>query len=289
LNLPEHINQAVIPLRMLYLFCRVIVLVISGLSFCQATERSTISEPVVVEATGEASGSDLDSPREICSRAKTEAQRSAIEQATGVFIRSHTIVSNSQIAEDLIHSQVSGRIDRLETLHEERSLSGCRVRIRALVHPLFPDSQGAIQVKAALSRTLLRAGEEVELQYQTNRDGYVYLFVIAADGSVTQLLPNSEIRDNKVHAGRNYLFPPLNSKIRLKALLQQETIKTGADERIKIIVTFKPEPLLERGFQEGFAVFDAGSTALVSDLLKRLSQLSLADWGEVTLEYRITP
>lgn len=249
----------------------------------------TVSEPVLVEATGEATGSDLDAPREVCSRAKAEAQRSAIEQAVGAFIRSHTVVSNSQIAEDLIHSQVSGRIDRLETMQEERTLSGCRVRIRALIRPQYPDAREAIQIKAALSRTMLRAGEEVELQYQVNKNGYLYLFVVAADGSVTQLLPNNELRDNKVQAGKPYLFPPLDSKIRLKALLQKETAKTGADERIKIIVTHQPEPLLERGFQEGFAVFDAGSTALVSDLLKRLSQLSLADWGEATLEYRITP
>jgi hypothetical protein len=274
---------------MLNLFCRVLFVVISSLSLCQAAERLTISEPVVIEATGEASGSDLDSPREICSRAKTEAQRSAIEQAVGTFIRSHTIVSNGQIAEDLIHAQVNGRIGRLETMHEERALSRCRVRIRALVYPEFPDAREAIQVKAALSRSLLRAGEDVELQYQVNRNGYVYLFVVAEDGSVTQLLPNSEIRDNRVQAGTSYVFPQRASRIHLKAFLQKDTATTGADERIKIIVTHKPEPLLERGFQEGFAVFDAGSTALVSDLLKRLSQLPLTDWGEATLEYRITP
>lgn len=265
--------------------CLVLVVAVCSPSFAVAA----VEPPLLVEAIGEAAGSDLESPREVCSRARAEAQRSAIEQAVGTFVRSHTIVSNSQLADDLILTQVRGRIERLELVQEERTLAGCRVRVTALVRPVYPNSADAIQIKAALTRAELRAGDELGIQYQANREGYVYLFVIAADGSVTQLLPNNQLRDNRIRPGESQLFPPLGSGIRLKAQLQQATKATGTEERVKIIVTRQPEPLLERGFQEGFAVYDAASTALVSDLLKRLTQLDPTDWGEMTLEYRIAP
>lgn len=256
---------------------------------CWSFPVMAVEPALQVEAVGEAAGSDLESPREVCNRAKAEAQRSAIEQAVGTFVRSHTVVTNSQLADDLIMTQVRGKLERLEQLQEDRTLSRCRVRIKALIRPVYPDLRSAIQIKAALSRSELRSGDELSIQFQTNRDGYVYLFVIAADSSVTQLLPNANIRDNAVRAGEMRSFPPAASGIRLTAQLQQAALKSGAEERVKIIVTRRPEPLLERGFQEGFAVYDGSSTALISDLLKRLGQLEPADWGEATLEYRIAP
>jgi len=248
-------------------------------------------KPILIEVNGEAVGSDLDSPREVCERAKIEAQRSALEQAVGSFIRSHTIVSNSQLAEDLIYARVRGRIERFEVLGQERLAvsNGCRVKIRCLVKPVYPQAADFIQVKAALSRTELREGDEVSVQYQMDRDSYVYLFVVAADNSVTQLLPNSEQLNNRVLARQMYQFPPLGTSARLKAALLPGNKAGGAVERVKVIATRHKEPLLERGFQEGFAVYDAKGTGLMSDLLKRLNQLEPADWGEATLEYRILP
>jgi len=248
-------------------------------------------QPVWVNASGEAEGSDLESPREVCERAKAEAQRSALELAVGTFVRSHTIVSNIQLAEDLIYAGVRGKIERLEVLKQERTPAGngCRVHIRAVVRPVYPDAQNSIQVKVAMTRTAVREGDEIGIQYQVNRDSHVYLFVISADNSVTQLLPNSRMPENRAVAQRQYLFPPADSGIRLKAALLPGSRKSGAEERIKIIATSQPEPLLERAFQEGFAVYDAQSTGLMSDLLKRLNQLEPADWGEATVEYRIVP
>ena len=42
------------------------------------------------------------------------------------------------------------------------------------------------------------------------------------------------------------------------------------------------------GFQEGmFKVYDAKSTGMISDLVKRLNQLEPADWAEAAAVYRI--
>ncbi len=249
------------------------------------------NQPVTVEAAGEAVGSDLESPRELCERAKADAQRAAIEQAVGTFISSHTLISNGQLADDLIFARVRGAIEQLEILKQERGSvdHSCRVRIRASIRPVYPTAQDAVSIKAALSRSSVKDGDEISVTMQVNRDSYLYIFVISADNSVTQLLPNSEITTNITKAGQLYLFPPSESSIRLKTSLLPQFITTGATEKMKIIATSKPEQLLEKGFQEGFAVYDAKSTGLVSDLLRRLNQLDPADWGETTLVYTIAP
>ena len=272
--------------KILNLLLIAIFLITTQLSLYAAEEK-----PLWVDTSGEAAGSDLESPREVCERAKSEAQRSALEIAVGTFVRSHTIVSNSQLAEDLIYARVRGRIERMEVQKQElnSASNGCRVWIKALVNPILPATQECIRIKAALNRTELREGDEVIIQYQVDRNSHVYLFIIAADNSVTQLLPNSEKRENSAVAKQQYQFPPDGSGIRLKAALLPETRKSGAVERVKLIATKQIEPLLEKGFQEGFAVYDSKSTGLMSDLLRRLNQLDPADWGELSLEYKILP
>jgi Domain of unknown function (DUF4384) len=261
-----------------------IFMILACPALCYAAEQ-----PLVLEVSGEASGSELESPAEVCQRARNQAQRAAIEQAVGTFVSSFTLVSNSQLADDLILTQVRGRLESAEVLQEERSLAGCRVRLKAKVLPVYPDSGELIQINSSLSRSALKDGEELSISYQLSRDGYVYIFVVAADNSVTQLLPNREMTQNFARGGERFVFPPQFGSLKLNAHLLPAFKQSGADERVKLIVTRNPEPILERGFQEGFAVYDAKSTALVSDLLKRLSQLAPADWGEVTMEYRIQP
>ncbi|MBU4393351.1 MAG: hypothetical protein KJ920_13030, partial [Actinobacteria bacterium] len=98
-------------------------------------------KPVWVEATGEAYLGEIDTPKEVKDRARRDAQKNALEKAVGVFIKSHTLVSNCQLAEDLIYAAVRGQIEKTEILHEgwdtkERSLY--RATLRALIKPVYP-------------------------------------------------------------------------------------------------------------------------------------------------------
>ena len=161
-------------------------------------------KPITIEVTGEAVGSDLEAPRELFERAKAEAQRIAIERAVGTYVRSHTIVSNGELAEDLIHARVRGRVEKLEVLYQERDKADpnhYRVTIRATVLSVFADKSEGITINATISRTELQEGDEVRLQYLVSSDCYVYIFVIGADNSVTQLLPNAELSANFAKAG----------------------------------------------------------------------------------------
>src|SRR3989338_4717378 len=59
---------------------------------------------VWIEAEGEAYLGEIETQKDVKERAKRDAQNKAVEQAVGAFIKAHTLVSNYQIAEDLIYS-----------------------------------------------------------------------------------------------------------------------------------------------------------------------------------------
>jgi hypothetical protein len=254
---------------------------------------SSASEKALwVESEGEAFMSEVETSREVMARAKMVAQNKAIEQVVGVFLKSHALVSNSQLAEDLIYIATQGKIQKVEIIKEgwdpkDRNLY--KVRLRALVEPVHPEKGKGISIKLALSKSELREGGEVKIFYQTDADCYAYLFSIAADGSVTLLLPNSTDRDNAIRSGVAYEFPAAGSPIHLKAMFLPDHKGNMAEERIKLIVTRKKEDLVPLGFREGmFKVYDAGSTGMISDLTKKLNQLEPSDWMEATTTYRLT-
>jgi hypothetical protein len=240
---------------------------------------------------GEATLGDVDMPKEVKDRAKRDAQNRAVEQAVGAFIKSHTLVSNNQLAEDLVYASVRGKMNKMQILSEgwdEKDRNLYRMRIKALVKPIYPEKGQGISLKIALSKGQLKEGEETKILYQANTDCYIYIFSIAADGSVTLLLPNSTNRDNRILLDKAYEFPPSGSPVRLEAMFLPGFKGQTAEERIKIIATRKAEEIIPLGFQEGlFKVYDAKSTGMISDLVKKLSQLEPTDWTEATAVYKI--
>jgi hypothetical protein len=105
---------------------------------------------------------------------------------------------------------------------------------------------------------------------------------------VTLLFPNALHKDNSVEKGKAYEFPPSGSPIRLSAAFLPGFKGAVAEEKVKLIATRKKESLIPLGFQEGmFTTYDASSTGMVSDLVRKLNQLDPADWAEATAVYRI--
>ena len=248
-------------------------------------------KPVWVTTVGESYQGEADTPKEVRERARRDAQNKAITGALGTFIKSHTLVSNSQIAEDLIYAAVRGKITKEEIIEsdwdaKERNLY--KIKIKALIEPVYPERGEGLSAKLSLSKTNLKEGDEVKIFYQVNEDSYVYIFSIAADGSVTLLLPNSNMPDNFTRAGRAYQFPPADSPIHLKAMFLPTHKESSAEEKIKIIATRQKEELLSIGFKEGiFQVYDAKSTGMISDLVRRLNQIEPTDWTDTTAVYNL--
>jgi hypothetical protein len=248
-------------------------------------------KPLWITADGASYQSEMDTLKEVKDRAKRDAESKAVERAVGTFIKSHTLVSNSQIAEDLIYAAVRGKITKEEIIASDwdaKDRNLYRISIKALIEPVYPEKGEGISAKLSLSKTDLKEGEEVNIFYQVSEDSYVYIFSIAADGSVTLLLPNSNMPDNFTRAGRAYQFPPTDSPIHLKAMFLPNHKEASAEEKIKIIATRNKEELLSIGFKEGiFQVYDAKSTGMIGDLVRRLNQIELTDWTEATAFYTI--
>jgi hypothetical protein len=248
-------------------------------------------KPLWITADGASYQSEMDTLKEVKDRAKRDAESKAVERAVGTFIKSHTLVSNSQIAEDLIYAAVRGKITKEEIIASDwdaKDRNLYRISIKALIEPVYPEKGEGLSAKLSLSKTDLKEGEEVNIFYQVSEDSYVYIFSIAADGSVTLLLPNSNMPDNFTRAGRAYQFPPTDSPIHLKAMFLPNHKEASAEEKIKIIATRNKEELLSIGFKEGiFQVYDAKSTGMIGDLVRRLNQIELTDWTEATAFYTI--
>lgn len=243
-----------------------------------------------VETEGEAYLGEIDTPKEVKERAKRDAEAKAIDKAVGTFIRSHTVVSNSQLADDLIYASVRGKIDKVEVVKEgwdEKDKHIYRVNLKALIEPVYPEKGEGLSLKLSLSKAVLKEGEEVKVFYQANSDCHIYVFSVAADGSVTLLFPNSMNKDNGVKAGKAYEFPP-DGSFTLQAQFLPDFKGNKAEEKIKVIATRQKEDIIPLGFQEGaFKVYDAKSTGMISDLVKRLNQLTPVDWTEATAVYTI--
>lgn len=253
---------------------------------------SAADEPVWIEARGEAVLGDTDTPRDVRERAKRAAEVAAVEQAVGSFINSHTIVSNSQVADDLIYASVRGRAEKVEVISEgwdEKDRNLFIVRVKALIAPVYQNREEGLRVSAHLSRSELREGDEVKLYYKTNADCYVYIFSLAADGSVTLLVPSTFVSDNKATTGKVYEFPAEGSRLHLRAMFLPGFIEPDAREKIKVIATRRQEELIPLGFREGsFSVYDSKSTGMITDLVKRLNTIEPVDWTEATVEYVIS-
>src|SRR3989304_1393300 len=92
-------------------------------------------KPVWITADGEAYMGEIETQKEVKERAKIDAQNKAVEQAVGTFIKSHTLVSNNQVAEDLIYAAVRGNIDKVEIIQEgwdEKDINLYRVKLKTL-------------------------------------------------------------------------------------------------------------------------------------------------------------
>jgi len=261
------------------------------LAFLLIPIAASADKPLWVTADGTSYQSEMDTLKEVKDRAKRDAESKAIEKAVGTFIKSHTLVSNYQIADDLIYAAVRGKITKEEIIAsdwDEKERNLYRIKIKALIEPVFPEKGEGLSTKLSLSETDLKEGNEINIFYHVSEDSYVYIFSIAADGSVTLLLPNSNMTDNFTRAGMAYQFPPADSSIHLKAKFLPNYKETSAVEKVKIIATRQKEGLLSIGFKEGiFQVYDAKSTGMISDLVRRLNQIELTDWTEATAVYSL--
>jgi hypothetical protein len=257
-----------------------------------AVSAQPAPQPVWVEAVGTAIGSDFDPPVEVIGRAKADAQRKAVESAVGTFVKSTRLVSDRQFASEEMYARIQGRIERLTVLSTDRDQGDANtyhVRIKALVSPVVSEAEADIAVKATVAKSELLEGDATSVVYQSSADGYVYIFCIATDNSVTLLFPDETHPDNHVQAGTGYVFPPAGSGIRLAAARLPQAGAAPAIERIRVVVTKNREQLLEKSFGDGRSLRTSRDTGSSGDLTRRLAQIDPTEWGDTVATFVVRP
>lgn len=261
-------------------------------------EPQDIQEPIWVVVEGIAPfGSDT-TLGEAKSKSRDEARRKAIEQAVGVFVKGRIIVYNAQVADDLVQSLVRGIVLEEQVIEEGvrqfEAGTGPKAlqyatRLRAKVKPDRVERRGNFSVRAELNKTVFSSGEEMQIRAVSTKDGYLHIFNIGQDDTVTVLLPNRYARANFVTAQSIFIFPDdelRNAGIRLKVFPPAGTKK--AIEKIKLLATTKPIDLTQGKIQEGmFQIYPGQDAALATDLIKMLSLLDESEWTEVTVPYEV--
>ena len=271
-----------------------------------AENNTTYAEPLVtvtVVAEGMAPFLKDMSLDEVRGRARDEARRNAIEQAVGVFVRSASVLHNSQITDELISSVSRGVIEHeqwtneeIQEVKEEKKRSGpamamYRTTVKAQVRPVHVERRAGFDVRGGLNKTVFQDNEEALIKIRSTQPAYLHVFSVTQDGGVTLLLPNKFVERNQITPGQEVIFP--NDTLRALGVRLRVSLPKGAkkaQEYIKVIATRKPVNLVGTdASKDVFQTYTGGENGMIQDVIKRLAQLEDEDWNETTLPYEVRP
>lgn len=232
-------------------------------------------------------------------RARDEARRNAIEQAVGVFVRSASVLHNSQITDELISSVSRGVIEQEQWMEEKieeikRGRSGpamavYRAKITARVRPVRVERRAGFELRGSLNKTVFQDNDEAFIRIRSTQPAYLHVFSVTQDGSVTLLLPNKFVERTQILPDQEIVFP--SDKLRALGVRLRVTLPKGtktAREYIKVIATRKPVSLVgDAPSGETFRMYNGSENGMIQDVIERLAQLEDEDWNETTLPYEV--
>ncbi|MFD3006128.1 PEGA domain-containing protein [Thermus tengchongensis] len=144
-----------------------------------------------------------------------------------------------------------------------------------LVNPVPTDLVVKVWVDkdpAKRGNAVYQVGEPIYIYVNVNRDAYVYLFNINADGRIDPILPNAFERENFLRAGETRRFPPEGARYRYTV--------TGpeGEDRILAVASRRPLSLGEILDVEGSRVRVQGAEGLARALSIVIEPLPPRDW-----------
>ncbi len=274
-----------------------------GICVGDHTVSAEASAPITVVAEGMAPFLKDMSLDEVRGRARDEARRNAIEQAVGVFVRSASVMHNSQITDELISSVSRGVIEEehwtteeIQEVKEGKKRSGpamavYRTTIKAQVRPVRVERRAGFELRGSLNKTVFQDMEEALIKIRSTQPAYLHVFSVTQDGSVTLLLPNRFVERNQITPEQEVVFP--NETLRALGVRLRVSLPKGgkqAREYIKVIATRKPVRLVGDDASNGvFKTYTGVENGMIQDVIKRLAQLEDEDWNETTLPYEVRP
>ena len=235
---------------------------------------------------------------EAAARSRELARSEAIEKAVGTFVKTQTVVYNTKVAEELVHSVRRGIVieekileQGMRAIGEEKGTAAWLyvTKLRAKVKPVPLERTTDHKIEVLLNRTVFHEGEEVQMAIIPSHDSYVYILNVRQDDGVTVLFPNKFSEDNFLTAKQELIFPNESQRqmgIRLRVILPPGQPK--AIEKLKVLATSKRLDLTHDQNQEGiFVVHPAEDQFLVTDLMRQLALLEDTTWSEMTIPYEI--
>ncbi|MEM1154749.1 MAG: DUF4384 domain-containing protein [Pseudomonadota bacterium] len=126
----------------------------------------------------------------------------------------------------------------------------------------------AFVVEALLEREVA-LGDTMEFKVRSARDGFLHIVQVDSQDSVTALLPNGAVSDNRIVAGQELTFPPAGTNLKIRA---QEP--TGAS-LLAFAVTREKLPT-EQVFPELFGKPQSEGLAVVGSSNTGVSPWSIA-------------
>lgn len=158
---------------------------------------------------------------DIRTEAMADAKRTAVAMAQ-TYLSSNTVVENFELKQDRVEVSEAGAVTVLEMKdHGVEDNQRYHVWIKAEVDFHMPegialgDARAPLTVRLWSEKTQFRAGEEIVIHLQGNRDFYGRIVNIAADGTITQLLPNAFRKESHFKAGVTYRIPSEQDGFRL--------------------------------------------------------------------------
>jgi len=258
---------------------------------------SAVSAPTRVTTQGEVYLANI-TPEEAQSLALKRARYEAIEQVCGVRVQAETLVKDFVLQGDFIHQVAYGRIVGEKVKKWEVDVSQpnpakppgltLRVTLESEVQPEKGEPDPFYKVKVWLNKSVFENGEEMIVNVNATKGGYLTVLDFSADGSVTLLYPNLLRRDNKIEAGRDYEIPAKEDRGDL-IKFQVATLPGHKQdtEAIKVICTQGPVNLLTEVKAHGnFKVMESTRFA-VTEIARLMASIPPRERAEDTAIYQV--
>ena len=250
-------------------------------------------EPVMVEAEGTSLLGDDSTPGQAKAAALNNARRAALEKATGIEVHGSSTVYNYQLINDLVIAATRGIIVK-ETPSDTKCRTdgdqiSCSAKIIAWVKPLRTERRANFKITSAgvhrpdrkeeVKSPVFNSGDEIHIHVTANQDAYLNLFSVDQFGGISKLYPNDYVKDGKVPAGKELVFPDDAARQGgLKLRVRTPKGKKQAVESVLVIAMKERTPLLESRKDQDLTI---------TDLMKELSELDVSKWVEQTVGYEV--
>ncbi len=141
--------------------------------------------------------------------------------------------------------------------------SSSRFDVRTEFDRVMAAQTPGFDVVATATQPQLRIGKDnLSFNVKSTRDGFVTVLVLGPDGSLTRLVPSSEMQDIKIRAGVSLKLPPPNVRI--------ETAEPAGPEHFMVIVSSQPRDYASLSTRQegGYLSLPTGAEAV--EKIKRL-------------------